>query len=124
MQSGLVLGNEVLTVRELLESRIDCHMVVLSACHSAFVSPEPGDPFVSLSAAFLYAGVHHVVAAQWAVSDEITTSLISRFYEEFRSRARDSFGIASSLSTASHAIEKEQVEPYYWAPFAVFGGCD
>jgi CHAT domain-containing protein len=58
------------------------------------------------------------------VSDEITTSLISRFYEELRGRARDSFGIASSLSTASHAIEKEQVEPYYWAPFAVFGGCD
>ena len=83
MQSGLVLGNEVLTVRELLESSIDCHIVVLSACHSAFVSPEPGDPFVSLSAAFLYAGAHHVVAAQWAVSDEITTSLISRFYEEF-----------------------------------------
>lgn len=124
MQSGLVLGNEVLTVRELLESSIDCHMVVLSACHSAFVSPEPGDPFVSLSAAFLYAGAHHVVAAQWAVSDEITTSLISRFYEEFHARALDSFGIASSLSTASHSIEKEQAEPYYWAPFGVFGGCD
>jgi CHAT domain-containing protein len=124
MESGLILGNEVLTVRELLKTPIDCHLVVLSACHSAFVSPQPGDPFVSLSAALLYAGAHHVLAAQWAVSDEITTSFITRFYQDFRGQAPDSFGIASSLSTVMHSFEREQAEPYYWAPFGVFGGCD
>ena len=123
LQSGLVLSDGVLTADNLLKSPIQSQLVVLTACHSAFALAGPGDPFGGLPAALLYAGASNVVAGQWAISDAVTTMLITRFYSELLKQIpNDAFAIASSLSIASSSLSHEYPEPYYWAPFCLYGG--
>ena len=80
MQSGLLIADGLLSVREILNYEIKSELVVLGACYTGFVLAERGDPFVGLSAALLHSGASNVVAGLWAVITSARKLLTNRSY--------------------------------------------
>src|SRR5262245_25369161 len=69
-----------LEVDEISELRLDCELVVLSACRTWRGQLVRGEGIVGLTRAFLYAGARSVAASLWNVSDLSTTRLMQSFY--------------------------------------------
>jgi CHAT domain-containing protein len=53
----------------------------------------------------------------WNIDDESTSKLMTRFYDSWRSGAHKS----KALSNAMKAVREEHPNPFYWAPFLLFG---
>jgi CHAT domain-containing protein/tetratricopeptide (TPR) repeat protein len=113
-----------LEVHEVFGLRLTADLVVLSACQTglgsgALSDVPPGDDWVGLARAFLYAGAARVVATLWAVQDRATAGLMERFYREYGSGASS----GSALATAQRALlaSPATAHPYYWAGFEVVG---
>jgi len=114
-----------LEAHEVFGLRLNADLVVLSACETALGSGlrrdvPPGDDWVGLVRAFLYAGAHSVLATLWPVDDRATSLLMERFYaglEGGRSKAR-------SLADAQRAMLRDpgQANPFFWAAFQLSGG--
>jgi CHAT domain-containing protein/Tfp pilus assembly protein PilF len=113
-----------LEAHEVFGLRLNADLVVLSACQTGLGSGlrhdvPPGDDWVGLVRAFLYAGTRSVVATLWQVDDRATASLMERFYAGLasgRSKAR-------SLADAQRAMlsEPTHANPFYWAAFQLTG---
>ena len=87
-------------------------LVVLSACETAIgVSLQEG--FGGLIRAFKMAGVKHVIASLWKVSDEATADLMVLFYENLMSGIEPH----ESLIRAQREMALRYPDPYYWAAF-------
>jgi CHAT domain-containing protein len=88
LRSGVVLaGDEMLTVADLLQARLErTRLVVMSACDTAVPGEQLPDEVMSIATAFLQAGADGVVASLWSVLDESTMLLMARFYELWRHR--------------------------------------
>jgi CHAT domain-containing protein len=86
----IMAGNHSLSVRDLLGQRLGqppsagLRLAVASACETAAIGTELPDEVVSLSSAFLQAGVAGVIATLWEVADLGTAMLMARFYEVWR----------------------------------------
>lgn len=75
---------------------------------------------MGLTRAFQYAGAKTVIASLWAVHDDSTADLMSRFY-----------ALLSKEIPPAEALRRAQVDllksggdyahPFYWAPFVVYG---
>jgi CHAT domain-containing protein/Tfp pilus assembly protein PilF len=114
-----------LEAHEVFGLRLNADLVVLSACETGLGSGlrrdvPPGDDWVGLVRAFLYAGAHSVLASLWPVDDRATATLMERFYtglERGRSTAR-------SLADAQRSMLREpgHANPFYWAAFQLSGG--
>ncbi len=72
-----------------------------------------------MSSAFLGAGVPVVLASLWPVEDQVTASLMERFYAEL------SLGRApvTALAQAQNTIRSDPTtaHPFHWAGFVVIG---
>lgn len=117
MLSGLVAADGLVTVSELLDWRLDCELVVLSACETAAGELGSGGEVVGLTSALQDAGARSVMATLWPISDQITSSWMLAFHR------RRSAGISNSLAAREAALEvrKSHPEPFYWAPFVLYG---
>jgi CHAT domain-containing protein len=114
-----------LEAHEVFGLRLNADLIVLSACETGLGSGlrrdvPPGDDWVGLVRAFLYAGAHSVLATLWPVDDRATALLMERFYtglERGRSMVR-------SLADAQRAMLREpgHADPFYWAAFQLSGG--
>jgi CHAT domain-containing protein len=91
MNSGLVLtvppdpkdgeDDGLLQAWEIIEKlRLDADLVTLSACGTALGKETGGEGLIGLTRAFQYAGARSVLASLWAVNDESTADLMTRFY--------------------------------------------
>jgi CHAT domain-containing protein len=116
-----------LEAHEVFGLQLSADLLVLSACETGLGSGlrhdvPPGDDWVGLVRAFLYAGARSVVASLWRVDDQATAILMERFYtglESGRSKAR-------SLADAQRAMLREpgHANPFYWAAFQLSGGVE
>jgi len=83
--SLLLAGEDRLTLGHLIghEDLAKARLVVLSACESATgVNPgSVGEEYLGLPAGFIVAGAQAVVGSLWAVEDEATGLLMTRFYQ-------------------------------------------
>ena len=112
-----------LEVHELLGLTIEAELVFLSGCEtglglagsSAFA---PGEDYVTLSQAFLFAGAGNVVATLWPVEDRASAELASGFYQ-----ALGEHDAAGALAGAQRALLAQESfrAPYYWAAYQVAG---
>jgi len=85
LESALILaGGERLTLRDLLDGRIDLSTVqlaVLSACETGvFDVKRAPDETIGLPAGLLQAGVPAVISTLWSVADVSTALLLGEFY--------------------------------------------
>ncbi|MEK6409600.1 MAG: CHAT domain-containing protein, partial [Acidobacteriota bacterium] len=86
LESFLLLANrEKLTLREILELRLDtARLAVLSACETGIPGTTLPDEVVSLPAGLMQAGVPGVIGSLWSVRDASTMMLMARLYDLWR----------------------------------------
>jgi CHAT domain-containing protein/Flp pilus assembly protein TadD len=108
-----------LYARVIKGQKLSADLVTISACYSAGARTYSGEGLVGLSWAFLAAGAHNVVAALWDVSDASTAQLMDRFYDELNKGVHAD----AALRTAKLSLlrGKEFHNPFYWAPFQLYG---
>ena len=70
----------LLTMSDISQTRLRAKLVVLSCCHSA-TGQIKAEGVVGIARAFLGAGARSVLVALWAIQDNATEQLMSRFYE-------------------------------------------
>lgn len=115
-----------LEVHEVFGLDLASQLVVLSACQTALGSGgiadvPPGDDWVGLVQAFLYAGARAVLASLWPVEDRATARLMQRFYQQLAAGQSE----AAALAEAQRALlrERRTSHPFYWAGL-VWSGAD
>jgi CHAT domain-containing protein len=92
-------------------------LVVLSACETGITGS--GSDFTSFARAFMVAGARTVVASLWTVDDAATAVLMERFYA--RDAAVTDRLVAMADAQRSLLADPATRDPYFWAPFVVFG---
>ncbi|MGD8867847.1 MAG: CHAT domain-containing protein [Gemmatimonadales bacterium] len=114
-----------LEVHEIFGLDLQADLVVLSACQTGLGrgyrrDVPPGDDWVGLVRAFLYAGAGAVVASLWSVEDRATAQLMARFYDGLRAGGP----AVAALGDAQRAFvnKDELAHPFYWAGFILTGG--
>ncbi len=125
--SGLVLApvkdtgeDGILYTGEIYSLELNADLVVLSACETGLGRVQAGEGVLGLSRAFVYAGAKNQLISFWKVSDEATTELILKFYEEFLSEGKD-YSSALQEAKLTMIANAEYSDPYYWAPFVLIG---
>jgi CHAT domain-containing protein len=85
-ESGLQLGDRVLTADDLATRRWMPRLVVANACHSARTGPAAGNPFAGASRSrdmvqqMLGAGTRAFLGAMWAIPDQSAAQFSTAFY--------------------------------------------
>lgn len=115
----------LLQLFEIYQVKLDCDLVVLSAC-STHVGPQVGGEGVfGLSRAFAVAGARRVVASLWQVDDCSSATLMRGFFERLgkaeKAGRRPPF--AAALWEAKRQLRREPGlgHPYFWAPLVLHG---
>ena len=120
LNSGLLLSDGMLTVKDIFGMNIKANLLVLSACETGLNKQKPGDELIGLTRAFLYSGTKSIVVSLWSVSAVSTLKLMESFYKK----------IKNEKMSKAEALQKAQIEmmqdaryahPFYWAPFVLIG---
>jgi CHAT domain-containing protein len=110
-------SEELLYLSQLSLLRLQAEMVVLSACETGTGTTFRGEGIYSLARGFTSAGAGSLVSTLWQVNDQLTASLMQRFYEGLaEGKAKD-----VALREAQLALIAEGESPFYWAGFTVIG---
>ncbi|KAM6523097.1 hypothetical protein FSOLCH5_003716 [Fusarium solani] len=147
MLSAIHLADgENITVEDLMWRRLRADLVVLSACKTGRGELTSGDDVIGFARALLAAGAKSVLVSLWSVDDDVTSFLMTKFYEHlkkewspagalqaaqlatrqakqddvqrFLSGLRD---ICPELKLGDAAHPENYSHPMYWAPFIVIG---
>ncbi len=126
-RSGVVLSlaqaateDGFLDVTEITDLKLNCDLVVLSACQSGRGQLVSGEGIVGLTRAFLYAGARRITVSLWNVSDLSTARLMTDFYQHLNAQLDP----AAALRQAKLDMIKRgkaSRHPYYWASFVLVG---
>jgi CHAT domain-containing protein len=69
--------------------KLDCDLVVLSACQTALGPDARGEGKLGFAQAFLHKGARSVVLSRWKVEDTATALFMVRFYENLLGKRQD-----------------------------------
>jgi CHAT domain-containing protein len=114
-------GNEddKLTAREIMQTRLNANLVVLSACETAQGRISAGEGVVGLSWAFFLAGCRTLVVSQWQVNSASTADLMVNFFTQ---RQRQTPNASALRQAALQLMQQPRYQhPYYWASFITMG---
>ena len=114
----------LLTAGEVATLRLDADWVLLSACNTA-AGDGRGESLSGLARAFFYAGARSLLVSHWPVSSPAAVRLTTGAFD---ARAADpTIGRSEALRRAILAILDDpaaaphELDPAWWAPFAVVG---
>jgi CHAT domain-containing protein len=116
-------GNADITANELYSMELNAEIAVLSACETGLGKLHRGEGMMSLSRAFMYAGVPSTVISLWKVPDQSASVLMKKFYQFLKDGHRKD----EALRLAKLDFVKENPElshPFFWAGFIVNGKTD
>lgn len=108
--------NGFLTAGEILEMKLNAELVVLSAC-STGQGKITGDGVIGLSRCLFAAGVPSVIVSLWAVGDQSTQFLMTKFYQNLQGGMNK----AQALRQAMLTTMKHYKRPKSWAGFTLIG---
>lgn len=145
-RSGPGGDNGLLHAWEIFEQvRLDAELVTLSACETGLGEEVGGEGLISLTRAFQHAGARSVLASLWAVADDSTSALISRFYTHLQAGLSKDEALRRAqldlitgplpptlpnglLARLRHALGREDKpepldarHPFHWAAFQLHG---
>jgi CHAT domain-containing protein len=92
-------------------------LVVLSACETGLGDRSMSGDLLGLRRAFHVAGAQAVLISMWQVNDPATAALMKSFYQYWLSN-NDKY---RALLLAARDVKAKYPDPYYWAPFVLFG---
>ncbi len=123
---ALDASGALLTASDVLGTKLDADLVILSACNSGGPGNGTGGESLSgLARSFFYAGARTMMVTHWSVNDQTAAYLVASTI----GRLRDGAGVAgamrasqlSMLDGAGTTFPAAIAHPFYWAPFAVIG---
>ncbi|PSL52142.1 CHAT domain-containing protein [Saccharothrix carnea] len=116
---GPATDPEVLWYGDVARHRLRARLVVLAACHAGTGSETQGFEYSGFPGAFLAAGARAVLAPLWAVPDDSTARLMTRFYSALTSPV----SVTEALRQAQRSVaaDPRTSHPYHWAGFQLFG---
>ena len=106
----------LLTAGEILQSRLQARLVVLSACDTGR-GRITGDGVIGLSRSFLAAGASSVMVSLWQVPDDATSVLMTEFHRN-RQGSEDN---AQALRQAMLTVKQSYGDPLAWSGFTLVG---
>lgn len=110
MDSALWLaGDDALTAREILALDLNsARLVVASACESGLIGGlDAADEALALGNVLIGAGAAGIVSSLWAVDDQATAVLMTRFYDEFMKHGRPASALRSAMLWLRDASDGE-----------------
>lgn len=110
------INDGLLTADEILNLNLNAVLVVLSACNTG-EGRISGDGVVGLSRSLISAGASSVIVSLWAVPDDSTEFLMTRFYENLRQNPDQAVALRNAMLTTM----KEYSRPLDWAAFTLIG---
>lgn len=116
-QKGLLYSNDVYGMK------MNCDLLVLSACETGLGKIMKGEGIIGLTRAFIYAGASNLLVSLWKVSDNSTSQLMTEFYKQMLQKENEGKNYAELLQKAKQTLifGKDYSRPYYWASFIIIG---
>jgi CHAT domain-containing protein len=131
-------GNEtasLLHLEDVYSLRFDADMMTLSACETALGEEINGEGVLGLTRAFLFSGADTVISTLWSVDDRATATLMIALYRDLLSRNSAAIEPRRSKVAALQSAKRrlaagttnggpagsDQRQPYFWAPFVIYG---
>ena len=108
----------LLTMKDVLEAKLDAKLVVLSCCHSG-QGKIKAEGVVGIARAFLGAGARSVIASLWEIDDDATLTFMKHFYEHLVKEQTASKSLHEAMKMMRESDEFNAVK--YWAPFMLIG---
>jgi tetratricopeptide (TPR) repeat protein len=106
-----------LYARDVMQVPLRADLVTLSACRSSGARTYAGEGLVGLARAFLQAGAGSVIAGLWDVSDQSTSEMMDRMYQQIAAGVAP----AEALRQAKLSFHRTGYsKPYYWGPFQLY----
>lgn len=113
--SGLVAADGVVTAASIFNWDLSADLAVISACQSGTFADGKG--YLGLSTAFQQAGARTLIASLWSVNDSSTRDWMTAFYQ-----AKEKGETSSQAHRTAHlATLQKYPEPFFWAPFELWG---
>ncbi|MEO0899074.1 MAG: CHAT domain-containing protein [Bacteroidota bacterium] len=124
--SNLVFSDQAednkLYISELYGFKSNANLAVLSACNSGVGGYKDGKGMVSLSEAFMYAGIPATVSSLWSAPDQATKEIMISFYQYLKEGKPKSIALQQAkLDYLDNTSNPKLAHPYYWAPFVLYG---
>ncbi|MBT9588641.1 CHAT domain-containing protein [bacterium] len=115
---GLATSDGMVTVADIFHWQLDAELAVLSACNTGQFGR--GEEYVGLSRAFQCAGARTLLVTLWSISDEATASWMQTLHTQL-SHGKS---LAQAHQAATLQLRKSQPQPFFWAPFVIWGDGD
>jgi len=113
-----------LNVYEIYNLDLTARMVVLSACNTGTGGLKRGEGIMSLTRAFIYAGVPNIIMTLWTVSDRQSKELMLGFYRQLiAGRSTEAALRRAKLEFLEKATPHYQ-DPQFWAGYILVGSPD
>lgn len=112
-----------ITANELYSMDLNADVAVLSACETGLGKLHRGEGMMSMSRAFMYAGVPSTVISLWKVPDQSASILMTNFYHFLKNGEKkdEALRLAKLEFLEQHP---EMSHPFFWAGFVVNGKTD
>jgi CHAT domain-containing protein len=108
----------ILSVDDILHSRVNTKAIVLSSCETGMNHINPGDELEGMTTAFLVAGSQTVISSLWKAFSFDAETFFVGFYKYLR-KAKTSIGTALRLSQLD--LKRSTNDPLRWAMFVLNG---
>ena len=108
----------VLTMEDVLNSKLNAKLVVLSCCHSGRGKIK-AEGVVGMARACLGAGARSVIASLWAIDDEATLEFMRHFYDNLVNGKSASKSLHEAMKWMRESDDFNAMK--YWAPFVLIG---
>ena len=112
--SGLLLEDGWLTVRDLRELETDLELVVLASCWGASTATLPGGARVGLPFALLDSGARAVLASLWEVSDTANGAFVRELYSQLEQQ-----GPIEAVAEAQRRTFEAGSDSAHWSGYTV-----
>jgi CHAT domain-containing protein len=112
--------SEFLSWLDVANTELAAPLAVLNACQLAAGPSVTSQSSLSFAAAVSAAGVDHVIAAFWPISDSASAVWIPAFYVAMRGENADHSSAALRIAQLALKNSRAYRHPYYWASLAHF----
>jgi CHAT domain-containing protein len=119
-EAGKTGDPAIYTLMDILDTKLDSRLVVLSACETSRGRLLPGEGVLGPAQAFLQSGAASVLASHWRVADVETAAFMRSFYRN----------LLEQRLPAAAALRRAQLEllaagpDLHWAAFSLYGWPD
>jgi CHAT domain-containing protein/uncharacterized protein HemY len=112
-----------LTLGEIMNSRFNARLVVLSACETGLGEMSYSEGVTGLTRAVMYAGSTAAVVSLWSVADEGTRDLMIRFYDGLvkKSMSKVEALRAAKIELLKNTEKNAFSHPFFWSAFVMYG---